>query len=311
MHLLTLRSPEINIAALEMPGDITVPGSIPIQNLSLNQSATSLNSDSGDSEYVTPSTEPSQESALASTVASTTQSSQTSADEGETKKAVEPLPTYQEPELPKGPLKIPFTAPLASCKPVIRPNLSADQAEKLALLQKAVEGWTKIPTSSARGAPTTPLTDEERMWLTRECMLRYLRATSWSSTEAPKRLTNTLIWRREFRVTTLSAEHVSPEGETGKQVILGFDNNARPCLYLNPGRQNTKKSERQIEHLVFMLERVVEIMPPGQETTALLINFKSSSSQGSPSVGQGKQVLNILQGHYPERLGRACISDCE
>lgn len=293
-----------------MTPEANISSSLPIQNLSLdNKSAVSFGSDSGGSEYVTPSTEPSQESTLTSTIASAAPSSQTSADEAEIQKVVDHPSSHDEG--PEGPLKIPFSTPLDSCKPVARPNLSADQAEKLAILQKTVEGWTEIATSFAKGAPRSPITDEERMWLTRECMLRYLRATSWSSTAAPQRLMNTLVWRREFKVDSLTAEHVSPEGETGKQVILGFDNGARPCLYLNPGRQNTKKSERQIEHLVYMLERVVEMMPPGQETTALLINFKNSSSSGSPSVGQGKQVLNILQGHYPERLGRACISDCE
>jgi len=149
------------------------------------------------------------------------------------------------------------------------------------------------------------------MWLTRECLLRYLRATTWVVANAERRLQETLIWRREYGVETLTPEHISPENETGKQVILGYDNNARPCLYLNPGKQNTKKSERQIQHLVYMLERVVDMMEPGQEMTALLINFKGSTGGGSPSVAQGRQVMSILQGHYPERLGRACIADCK
>lgn len=110
---------------------------------------------------------------------------------------------------------------------------------------------------------------------------------------------------------TFTPDYISPENETGKQQILGYDINARPCLYMNPGKQNTDKSERQIQHTVFMLERVIDMMGPGQETTALLINFKNSSSSKSPSLGQGKQVLNILQQHYPERLGRALISDCK
>lgn len=82
---------------------------------------------------------------------------------------------------------------------------------------------------------------------------------------------------------------------------------ARPCLYLNPAKQNTKKSDKQIQHLVFMLERVIDLMVPGQETLSLLVNFKESGSGSNPSVGQGRQTLNILQTHYPERLGRALV----
>ena len=84
---------------------------------------------------------------------------------------------------------------------------------------------------------------------------------------------------------------------------MGYDNMARPCLYLIPANQNTKESERQVQHLVFMLERTIDFMPPGQETLALLVN----STGSTVNVGQGRAVLNILQTHYPERLGRALV----
>ncbi|KAL9079950.1 MAG: hypothetical protein Q9157_001197 [Trypethelium eluteriae] len=206
-------------------------------------------------------------------------------------------------------IKVPFTDPLPECKPTPTVDLTPDQEAKYAALLAVASSWEKIPTSTARGAPTAPITEDEKMWLTRECLLRYLRATKWNPVEAPKRILATLTWRREYKVETFTPEYISPENETGKQVILGFDNEARPCLYLNPAKQNTAKSERQIQHLVFMLERVIEMMGPGQETTALLINFKNSSGSSNPSVGQGKQTLTILQGHYPERLGRALISE--
>lgn len=87
---------------------------------------------------------------------------------------------------------------------------------------------------------------------------------------------------------------------------LGYDIHGRPCLYLNPAKQNTERSERQIQHLVFMLERTIDIMPPGVENLAMLCNMKQGPGKG-PSAGQGRQVLGILQTHYPERLGRALV----
>lgn len=141
------------------------------------------------------------------------------------------------------------------------------------------------------------------MWLTRECLLRYLRATKWNTADAATRLLGTLTWRREYGVEKLDAEYISPENATGKQVIMGYDNVARPCLYLIPANQNTKESERQVQHLVFMLERTIDLMPPGQETLALLVN----STGSTVNIGQGRAVLNILQTHYPERLGRALV----
>jgi len=207
-----------------------------------------------------------------------------------------------------GPVYTPFEHAPESCTPVAAKALTPDQSAKYTQLLDLVSAWPGLPVSST-DKTNEPLTDNERLWLTRECLLRYLRATSWSVPNAATRLQDTLVWRKEYGVETWTPEHISPENETGKQVILGYDNNARPCLYLNPGKQNTKKSERQIQHLVYMLDRVIDMMDAGQETTALLINFKGSSSGGSPSVAQGRQVMGILQGHYPERLGRACIAD--
>jgi hypothetical protein len=205
-----------------------------------------------------------------------------------------------------GPLKTPIVDPVESARPAPATKLTPDQQSKYEELLRTVRSWKEIPSSQGKGGA---ITEDEIMWLTRECLLRYLRATKWSTAEAAKRLLGTLTWRREYGVESLTGDHISPENETGKQIILGFDIEARPCHYLNPGRQNTEPSPRQVQHLVFMLERVIDLMVPGQETLALLINFKSGKSRTNtaPGIGQGKEVLNILQTHYPERLGRALI----
>jgi hypothetical protein len=204
------------------------------------------------------------------------------------------------------PLKTPIAEPVESAKPAPAPTVTADQQSKYEALLQTVKSWKEVPSTQGKGGP---ITENEIMWLTRECLLRYLRATKWHTTEAAKRVLGTLTWRREYGVEDLTADHISPESETGKQMILGFDVAARPCQYLNPGRQNTEPSPRQVQHLVFMLERVIDIMKPGQETLALLINFKSSKTRSntSPPLSQGREVLHILQTHYPERLGKALI----
>ncbi|CAD1809825.1 Phosphatidylinositol transfer protein PDR16 [Candida parapsilosis] len=169
-------------------------------------------------------------------------------------------------------------------------------------------------------ANASPLSTDERSWLTRECFLRYLRATKWHVEEAIDRIEMTLAWRREFGINHIlekdnivNGELTSPENETGKEVILGYDNDSRPCLYLKPGRQNTKTSQRQVQHLVYMLEKVIDYMPSGQDSLALLIDFKAHpvGTQGGkiPPVGVGRQVLHILQTHYPERLGKALLTN--
>ncbi|KAK9480092.1 CRAL-TRIO domain-containing protein [Lipomyces japonicus] len=203
---------------------------------------------------------------------------------------------------------VPFSEPLASSKPPVRPPLTADEQTKYDGLLAYVKDIKEIPVSSDSNEKVKkPLDDYEQAWITKECLLRYLRATKWKLADAQKRIEGTLIWRREYGVRDLKADYISPENETGKQVILGYDFQARPCLYLHPSRQNTEKSNRQIQQLVFSLERVIDFMPSGQDTLALLIDFKSSTSSKNPSVNQGRQVLHILQTHYPERLGKALV----
>jgi hypothetical protein len=224
----------------------------------------------------------------------------------ETKALATPAPVA---EVQSGPITKPFPAPLPDSKPQPHAELTEEQTKKYDEFLTTVKSWTEVPTKAARNSPTEPLNNEDKIFLTRECLLRYLRATTWNPTAAATRLLATLTWQREYGLRSWDADYISPENATGKQVILGYDNEARPCLYLNPSKQNTARSERQLHHLVFMLERVIDLMVPGQESLALLINFKDKGAD-KPSVGQGRETLSILQGHYPERLGRALISEC-
>ncbi|KAF2273135.1 CRAL/TRIO domain-containing protein [Westerdykella ornata] len=204
--------------------------------------------------------------------------------------------------------KKPLEHPAPGCTPAPHPPLTPDQQNKYNSVLSAVRSWESIPKTSAKGAETAPLSDSEKLWLTRECLLRYLRATKWHVQHAIKRLQDTLVWRREYGTEDFTADYISEENATGKQVLFGYDNEGRPCLYLLPNKQNTKNSPKQVQHLVYMLERTLDIAPPGQETLALLIDFRNSSAGSQPSVGTGRAVLHILQNHYPERLGRALIT---
>jgi hypothetical protein len=206
-----------------------------------------------------------------------------------------------------GLIKKPFGTPIEGSTPPPLPELTPDQSKKYNDVFTAVSSWTSVPTSAPKGAAETPLTDDERMFLTRECLIRYLRATKWNVADAVKRLRATLVWRREYIGDKLTPDYISIEQETGKQLIMGYDLEGRPCLYLLPSRQNTERSPRQLEHLVFMLERVIDLMPAGQESLALVVNFNETKSGQNASVSQAKQTLDILQNHYPERLGRALV----
>lgn len=118
---------------------------------------------------------------------------------------------------------------------------------------------------------------------------------------------DTLQWRREFKPEIIPPDEVAPEATTGKHVLNGFDRQGRPILYLRPGRENTKTSPRQIRYLVWSLERGINLMPPGQETLTIIVDFHGASLSTTPSLSTARHVAHILQNHYVERLGRAFV----
>lgn len=125
-----------------------------------------------------------------------------------------------------GLIKTPFAAPLDASKPIPRPPLTADQEKLYETFLERVSAWTKLPTTSAKSSPESPLTDSERLFLTRECLLRYLRATSWNVVHAETRLKATLVWRREYGVEKLTSEYIEIENATGI-VIRDVQSNSR------------------------------------------------------------------------------------
>lgn len=125
---------------------------------------------------------------------------------------------------------------------------------------------------------------------------------------------------------------------TGKMIILGYDKDGRPALYLRPSKQNTEENPKQLHFLVWALERCDDLMGPGVEYVdstrdagLVLIGSKELVSHGGLRR-QGKEpvppdfthnsahppeplyVLSSFPTHHllthssdPERLGRSLI----
>ena len=166
------------------------------------------------------------------------------------------------------------------------------------------------------------LSDTEVYWLSDKCLYRYLRACKWILNDAKKRLVSTIVWRREFGIVMLKEEvnnnnkylgfdDISVENETGKQVVLGYDNDLRPILYLRPGRQNTDASEMHLKHSVFMLERCIDLMDEEmQDKITIFMDFKKKYDDlgnlpnTKTSIRNNIKIINLLETHYPERLGK-------
>ncbi|KAG6329320.1 hypothetical protein ID866_9768 [Astraeus odoratus] len=125
----------------------------------------------------------------------------------------------------------------------------------------------------------------ELRWLNKpDTIPRYMRAAKWKMHDAQKRIKGTMEWRREFKPDLIPPDEVKIESETGKIILNGYDKDGRPIIYMRPGRENTETSPRQLRHLVWWLERAKDMMPPGQETLVIFVDYKTATLRTNPSV---------------------------
>jgi len=108
--------------------------------------------------------------------------------------------------------RLPFDGPAISSTVPERPQVSEEEEAKYEETLAYVKSVRELPTSFVKkNKETAPLSELEKYFLSRECILRYLRATKWNVPEAKKRLEGTIVWRREYGTDAMTAEMIEPE----------------------------------------------------------------------------------------------------
>lgn len=166
-------------------------------------------------------------------------------------------------------------------------NTSAERDEKIGELRTAVG----------------PLSGRSLKFCTDACLRRYLEARNWNVDKAKKMLEETLKWRSTYKPEEIRWHEVAHEGETGKVSKANFhDRLGRTVLIMRPGMQNTASPEGNIRHLVYLIENGILSLPEGQEQMSWLIDFNGWSMNTNVPIKTARDIIYILQNHYPERL---------
>ncbi|KAM0951601.1 putative CRAL-TRIO lipid binding domain, CRAL/TRIO domain, CRAL/TRIO domain superfamily [Dioscorea sansibarensis] len=169
---------------------------------------------------------------------------------------------------------------------------SASQEEKVSELRAA------LGTLSGRSS----------QFCTDACLRRYLRARNWNIDKSKKMLEDTLKWRSTYKPEEIRWPEVAQEGETGKAYRANFrDKEGRTVIVMTPAKQNTTSHEKQLQHLVYLLENAILNLPEEQEQMVWLIDFNGWSLSNSVPIKTARETANILQNHYPERLATAFL----
>lgn len=156
-------------------------------------------------------------------------------------------------------------------------------------------------------------------WATDAACLRFLRARKCNVAKATLMLRETLRWRKEFGVSSLSDRHeeVRKQSATGKlRVASCVDCDGRPVLVMSPRFENDKGNhEGNLLNLVYHLERVTGERRLGGGTGATasdgkvitVMDFRGYKLRNAPPMKTARATLSILQNHYPERLHKFVI----
>ncbi|KAG1839543.1 CRAL TRIO domain-containing protein [Suillus subalutaceus] len=219
-------------------------------------------------------------------------------------------------------IHVPLPVPTQSHETALPSALSG---KKQTLYDRVLEHFAAVDyTLPNVNQEKAALTVDEKFWLSYECLLRYLRATNWNADVAIERLEDTLKWRREFGIyDKITAKYIEPEvrgselfkftfntddlkAKDGKGFLFGFDTHGRPAIHLSPSKLSAEESPRTIQFIIWMLEHAFDLMGPGVETLALLVDYAGNTR--NPSFNLCRIMLSVIQTHYPERLGLALIA---
>ncbi|XP_008241671.1 PREDICTED: random slug protein 5 [Prunus mume] len=153
-----------------------------------------------------------------------------------------------------------------------------------------------------------PLSGRNLKYCTDACLRRYLEARSWNLDKAKKMVEETLRWRATYKPEETRWHEIAHEGETGKVSRANFhDRLGRTVLIMRPAMQNTNSPEGNIRHLVYLIENGILNLPEGQEQMSWLVDFSGFSLNTNVSVKTARDIIYILQNHYPERLAVAFL----
>ncbi|MED6134411.1 hypothetical protein PIB30_036747 [Stylosanthes scabra] len=149
------------------------------------------------------------------------------------------------------------------------------------------------------------LSERSLKYCTDGCLRRYLEARNWDLDKSKKMLLDSLNWRSSFKPEEIRWSDVAHVGETGKVFRANLhDRLGRTVLIMRPGmHQNKASPEDDMRHLVYLLENAILRLPEGQEQTTWLLDFDGFSLSTNIPIKTSRDIIYVLQNHYPERLG--------
>jgi len=137
-------------------------------------------------------------------------------------------------------------------------------------------------------------------------LLRYLNGKQWDVEAAAALYIETLAWRKQFGVDTISSDSIANVLRAGMfQIPPGMtDKKGRPILILRVGRfePSTMKLLDVIRSFIYMVEGSLAHRPPGCEQFTILVDYTDMNrSKFDPRLP--RYCLNFIQNYYIGLVG--------
>lgn len=174
---------------------------------------------------------------------------------------------------------------------------------KASLLQTLHAQLKEIPGLHAKAAET----DFE---LNDETLRRYLVMTEWRLQWNDQKLSslvvNTVEWRREMRVGSMTEQHLSLALKLGQIYVNGYDRDGRAVVIYTPTTDSACSLAVSMQFLVFNLERALALSAEnGIAQYSFIVDLVHVGAMAP--LKTVKASFDIMGRHYPGRVGKILL----
>uniref|UniRef100_A0A7S1M5F6 CRAL-TRIO domain-containing protein n=2 Tax=Neobodo designis TaxID=312471 RepID=A0A7S1M5F6_NEODS len=140
--------------------------------------------------------------------------------------------------------------------------------------------------------------------------LRFLIARQFDLKKATKMLEAHVKWREEYKPEERVCPGCKEDKNNHMMHFCGWDKLYRPVLYLSYAHAGERQNpDWAVAHNVMTFRQALSEMPEGVEQWVAVTDFVSYSHWRDGRSSVGKVVIDIMQAHYPERLGMQILVD--
>jgi hypothetical protein len=194
-------------------------------------------------------------------------------------------------------------AQLANIEPPSVVKKFAQRLDELTESERAAYESFRKDVVVASGWDTSRDIDE---WET----LRFLVARSFDVPKATKMLASHVEWVEANKPAQMVCHTCNRDPANHMMQFTGWDRQHRPVIYMSYKYSADRVDpQNSIEHNVSTFNLLKTLMPEGVEQWVAITDFVSYSHWRDGTSSVGRTIIQVLQDHYPERLGLQILVD--